>query len=257
MVDVKILEKDGDKFAIDGSKKTYKLKLLIKGETPQFLNALRRIIQEDVKTLAIEDVYVVENNSALWDEFISHRLGLIVLNVPTNLSYTKNVKLYLEKSGRGYVFASDIKSDNKEVYPVYPDTPIVYLEEGQKIKLEMTATFGSGRRHAKWIPAHVYYYSLADVKLEGKLSSDEKKKLEEMGVKVRRNKLDIPKEKLYDRTFLDALETAVKGKIKVIPKEEYVFVVESFGHYPVEDILFLGLEELKEKLKRFLEEMIS
>ena len=257
MVDIEILEREGDKFAIDGSKKTYKLKLLIKGESPQFLNALRRVIQEEIKTLAIEDVYIIENNSALWDEFIAHRLGLIVLNTPANLSYNENVKLYLEKSGKGYVFASDIKSDNKDVYPVYPDTPIVYLEEGQKIKLEMVATFGSGRKHAKWIPAHIYYYSLADVELEGKLTSDEKKVLEEMGVKITRNKLNIPKEKLYDRTFLDALETAVKGKIKVIPKNEYVLVIESFGHYSAEDILLLGLEELKGKLKKFLEELIS
>ena len=43
-------------------------------------NALRRIIIGEVPTMAIEIVEVAENTSALNDEFIAHRIGLVPLN---------------------------------------------------------------------------------------------------------------------------------------------------------------------------------
>ena len=255
MVEIVVLEKDKDPSAVDD--KTFTLKLLIKGETPKFLNVLKRVIQEEVKTLAVEDVYVIENSSALWDEFIAHRLGLVVLNTPENLSYKDEVKLVLEKEGEGYVYASDLKSENKEVYPIYPETPIVYVDKGQKVKMEMIAKFGSGKEHAKWIPGHVYYYRLADIVLKSKLTANDKKVLEELGVKVEKSKIKLPKGKEFDRTFIDAIESALKDKVEVIPKEEYIFVVESFGQYSAEKIILLGLEELKSKLRNLLNSLIE
>lgn len=51
-------------------------------------NALRRIMISEVPTMAIDLVEVRENTSALHDEMIAHRLGLIPLYCPNIDSYS-------------------------------------------------------------------------------------------------------------------------------------------------------------------------
>ncbi|KZS94693.1 hypothetical protein SISNIDRAFT_452785 [Sistotremastrum niveocremeum HHB9708] len=48
-------------------------------------NALRRVIIAEVPTVAIEQVYVWNNTSVIVDEVLSHRLGLVPLNVDPRL----------------------------------------------------------------------------------------------------------------------------------------------------------------------------
>ena len=60
------------------------LLLLVKNTTPQVMNAIRRIILAEVPVLAINEVEIFENNSALFDEYIGHRLGLTALTSPIN-----------------------------------------------------------------------------------------------------------------------------------------------------------------------------
>ena len=53
-----------------------KLSFIIKDSTPTFANTLRRIMIEEVPTMAIEEIEFRKNNSILYDEIIAHRLGL-------------------------------------------------------------------------------------------------------------------------------------------------------------------------------------
>ena len=47
---------------------------------PIFLNSIRRVIATRVKTLAATKIDVTKNDSALYDEMLAHRIGLIPLS---------------------------------------------------------------------------------------------------------------------------------------------------------------------------------
>lgn len=51
------------------------------GVDASLANAYRRILLSEVPTMAIETIYIWNNTSIIQDEVLSHRLGLIPLNV--------------------------------------------------------------------------------------------------------------------------------------------------------------------------------
>jgi DNA-directed RNA polymerases I and III subunit RPAC1 len=55
------------------------------GADAPLANALRRILLAEVPSVAIETVYISNNTSIIQDEILSHRLGLIPLNVDPRL----------------------------------------------------------------------------------------------------------------------------------------------------------------------------
>lgn len=142
------------------------------------MNSLRRVMIAEVPTLAIDLVEVEENSSAMADEVIAHRLGLIPLNSVDldsvlysrdcdceqycencSVKLTLHVKCTSEENMN--VYARDLIVDpsrpNQKIgLPVINDPEgngslISKLSKGQEINLACIAKKGIAKEHAKWM----------------------------------------------------------------------------------------------------------
>jgi DNA-directed RNA polymerase subunit D len=146
-----------------------RIRIRLKGVDRAYANAIRRVAISQVPTMAIDDVVILENSSVMFDELVSHRLGLIPLktdldrfNLPEDcdcknaLGCSKcRVLLVLDAEAADRirtVSSGDLISEDPESKPVSDAIPIVKLAPGQKIKLEAYARLGKGSEHAKWQP---------------------------------------------------------------------------------------------------------
>ncbi len=223
------------------------------------VNALRRLIIEEVPTIAIEEVTFVKNNSALYDEVIAHRLGLLPLTSDIK-SYNFQddckckgkgcsrcqVKMTLQTKGPCTVYASDLKSKDSKIKPVYPETPITLLLKGQDLQLEATARLGRGKEHAKFSPGLAYYRLYPSIKTTK--DSDIKKCAElSENLEVKGNKLEIK-----DITSWNEAQEQICEKNNVAveyDKEDFILTVESWGQLDIKKIPNLALDIFEDKLK--------
>jgi DNA-directed RNA polymerase subunit D len=142
----------------------------ISGIDTAYANTLRRLMGFEVPVMAIEDVEFRKNTSILYDESVAHRLGLVPLStdlkaydMPKDCKCkgigcaSCTVKLTLKSEGPCTVYASDIKSKDPAIKPIYGKMPIAKLLEGQEIELEATAVLGQGKEHSKWCPGLIFY----------------------------------------------------------------------------------------------------
>lgn len=217
-------------------------KLIIRMPANETLaNALRRSVAE-VPTLAIDEVEIFKNDSAIYDEMLTHRIGLVPLKTPKNASAKTSIDLKLSKTGPCTVMAEDLDG-NAEV--VEPRIPIVLLGEGHRLELVATAKLGKGTEHAKHIPGLCFYRHLKDV-----VSSPQ------ADVIVQRSRGLIQTEKKGSKWRCDlndaegnALEALGKDIVK--DADELLFVIESFGMMDARDIFIKAIGALEENLEEF------
>lgn len=145
----------------------------------QYVNAIRRLSINEVPTLAIDDVVILENSSVMHDEAVAHRLGLIPLRTDlhrfvlphdcdcnSTLGCTKcRVLLFMDSEANDktkVVTSGDLVSEDEVVKPISTEIPIIVLAPAQKLKFEAYARLGFGKDHAKWQPTS------ASVVIDGK-----------------------------------------------------------------------------------------
>lgn len=207
---VQVIESDGNR-----------LRVALKGIPRTYANAIRRLAISEVPTMAIDEVVILDNSSALYDELVAHRLGLIPLQTDleryvlpekcdcnNTLGCSKcRVLLVLDAEAKDRtitVLSKDLVSEDQYVRPISDNIPIVKLAPSQKIKLEAYAKLGKGKEHAKWQPTS------ASVLTE----------LDEKGNK----------------------------------EDEFMLYLESVGSLPAYQIFIKAVEILDERLKEFVEQ---
>ncbi|MBN1644819.1 DNA-directed RNA polymerase subunit D [Candidatus Woesearchaeota archaeon] len=265
MTDLQILEKN---------KTTGKITFLIKGIDATFANSMRRNILDTVPVMAIEDVEFRKNTSALYDEIIAHRLGLIPLstdlksyNIPSKCKCKGEgcnrcqLKLTLDVKGPGIVYASDLKSKDPKIKSVYPKIPIAKLLKGQELELEATAMLGQGKEHTKWSPGLVWYKHKPEITIDDKKISNAEACAQSCPVQVfgaSNGKLKLIKENQNKCHLCKSCVEISKGAIAVENNPaEFIFSIEPWGQLSISEMASTAatmfnetLDELDEKLKK-------
>jgi len=152
--------------------------------TPDVVNTLRRALIADVPKMAIDEVEFhmgpirdeegneYDSNSALFDEMIAHRLGLVP--IPTDLKKFTfrdrcecggsgcphcTIIYVMNKKGPCTVYSGDLQPLGDMSLRVKEELiPIVKLREKQALLIYATAIMGKGSLHAKWQPVTVCGY---------------------------------------------------------------------------------------------------
>ena len=251
-MNIKILEKS-DK----------RIKFVLEKSNPAFANTLRRVIKNEIPTMAIEFVDFEENTSGMFDELIAHRLGLI----PLTFSETYNLKaackcdgkgcsrcevvLVLDKQGPCTVKSGDMKSTDESVQPADRDVPIIELLENQKIKFEATAQLGLGIEHIKWQAANVGYQYVPIVKV----SSDADSKIVDIcPTHVFEKKDSRVKVVAEDKCILCMRCVEVSEGVSVSADDtSFMFDVETVSGLSTKDILNKSLDIIEERSEDFAE----
>lgn len=104
-------------------------------------NAIRRTIINGISSIVIHTICIIENDSQICDEMISHRLGLIPLK-KTTLEPITEFKIKLEEIGPKRIYSKDIIF-SPGIEPVSPDIIILDLNADEYIKLIGTTEEGT------------------------------------------------------------------------------------------------------------------
>ncbi len=208
-------------------------------------NAIRRSVSE-VPTLAIDEVEIFKNGSALYDEMLSHRLGLVPLKTEKSMNSKTQIELKLSKKGPGTVYSGDLEGP---VDVVFPKIPITILGQEHKIELVATATLGIARDHAKYLPGLCDYRHILSVK-----SSPQIDKI------IENSKGFIKPEKKGNKWLCDLRDSEINevekaDKNAIEDSNEILLIIESFGNMPAKDILDGAIKALEKNIDAFEKEV--
>jgi len=244
------------------------IKFLLEDSNPQFANALRRIMISEIPILAIDTVDFSVNDSVLYNEIITHRLGLIPLVFnPKDFHFKEEhedgktcsmceVIFAINKKGPGMVYSKDMKSSNPDVKPLYDNIPIVELFDDQRLKLEASASLGLGLKHARYQAANASYRYYPVVKVNGKLNN-----IDEVIKSCPKNALKFENNNFSVNLNCDLCKECVKvakpkGVLEIIGDDtKFIFNVESISGLRPEDIVLQAVDILKKKIKDFGKEI--
>ena len=204
-------------------------------------NAIRRSVGE-IPILAIDEVDIYKNDSALYDELLAHRLGLVPL---------ENQKL---KEGQTAQFKLKTKGDKGRVVVlsgvlgkgvVYPEMPLVLLDDGQELELVARARQGKGKEHAKYTPGLVFYRQLPKITISA--DGEKHQELAEFYPNIFEfnGKLKVKNEWNCD---LDNEDVKNFKGVEIKLTDDLVFVIESWGQIDTKEIFIESCKALKANL---------
>lgn len=229
--------------------------LLLSGFKLSLVNALRRAVINSVEVIAIEDVTIYKNTSSMYDEVLASRLGLVPIKTEPSLSKSKKEIIFkLKETGPKAVHASDLVPSDKDIVPVYPDTLLLNLKEGESIELEAKTMFGTGKDHIKFSPAHVSYhfYPVINIKKGSVKNAAHVASLCPVNIlEGSGNDLSVKKGMTQECILCKACEDyAGEENVKISSDpDKIVFDIDNWGQLETGEILKQALDSLSEEIK--------
>ena len=211
-------------------------------------NAIRRSVNEIV-ILAIDEVDIYKNDSALYDEIIAHRLGLVPLE---NQRLKEGKELVFKLKAKGSGSGSVVVSGALGKGIIHDDMPIVLLEKDQEIELVAKARVGKGKEHAKFVPGLVYYKHMPKITIAKEGEKNEELAKIYPGVFEFNEKLKVKDE--WKANFDEEDMENYKG-VEIKFTDNLVFFIESWGQIEAKEIFIESCKTLKENLKELSKEI--
>ncbi|MGL4669923.1 MAG: DNA-directed RNA polymerase subunit D [Methanobacteriaceae archaeon] len=251
---------------------------IIRNVDSTFVNAIRRIAMTETPKIAVEDVNIIKNDSAMFDEVLAHRLGLVPLvsdNEAIDGLVLKedcdceeycskcSVSLLLNKSDSGVVYTKDLSSNDSKIKPVHDTIPLLKLKENQAVELEAIAQLGLGKVHAKWMPTTACAYkNYPEINFDK--SCDLCKacvdacprtilKVTPKGKKVKITNIeDCTMCKSCYRACPNTTESGDKVIDVSYVENEFIFKIETDGGMSAKEVLLNACNVLEEKANKFI-----
>jgi len=193
-------------------------------------NAIRRSVNY-IPILAIDTLEITKNDSALYDEILAHRVGLIPLkNVELKLPEECtckdkgcgkcSLKYKIKAKGPSIVHSTEMTPKGDIIHKM----PLTILEKDQELEFVAVAKIGIGKTHAKFTPGLIYYKYSDDV-----------------------DKGDVKED---DEAFKKIVEESDKDE-----NRELSVFIESWGQIKANEIFTKAIEALNKNLKEFLKSL--
>ncbi len=227
-------------------KKTPEKIVFIAKTNESLANSIRRSVGL-IPTMAIDELEISKNDSALYDETVAHRMGLIPIKMDKSWKEDTVLKLKLNVKRDGIIYSGDIKGDCEFVHD---NVPITLLSKDQELKIKATTKMGLGKNHSKFSPGILFYRNLSEITLDKEFEEEIKRVFPDAEMQTKGNKIvvkDNLEKPLAD--FCEGLAQKNKKEVEIKDTDEIVITIESFGQISAEDIFKKAIVALERRLK--------
>lgn len=259
-----------------------KLIFVVEGVSVEMANAIRRIILSEIPVMAVDEVIILKNDSPLYDEIISHRLGMIPIT--TDLETYKlprdcscggfgcplcQVSLTCEVTNTTNtpieIYSRDLNSNDPKIIPVDPNIPLVKIDKNDKVIIEAYAILGIAKDHVKWqAVSNIFYRFYPQIDFDdSKCAKCPDKCIVSRMCPERLYDFSNQKTPILDGDYWktctlcnscqnECPEEAIKVEWK---ENSYIFSIESDGVLPFKTIIKKTFEIFLEKIDEFMERL--
>ncbi len=186
------------------------------------MNAIRRSANY-IPLLAVDSLEISKNDSALYDEIIAHRMGLLPLKyeelkLPSECDCGKEegcgkcaIKVKLSAVGPGIIYSDQLSPKGVSLLKM----PITILDKEQELEFVAIAKMGRGIEHAKFSPGLIHYKYEGDAK---NISDEDFKKITEKDAKELEVSIESWGQLPAKEIFLKAIDS-LNGELKDLLKQ--------------------------------------